>query len=166
MLKEITVDPYSPMSIDFAIAEVRRHEKWVKEKSMELCKRLAEIGANVASIHFSSGFLDENDDVTVTVRPINNGYSVVANGQSVCFLEFGTGVAAGNGYDTSEIHPPVPIEPGSWSGTKGTGEFAKYGSWHYNKRKYTMTTPRMGMYHASVETKRVMEKIAQEVFGS
>ena len=162
MRNEIVIDPFNPIAVDAAIREIREHEKWVKKKSMELCKRLAEIGANVASIHFASG----NDDVNVTVEPINNGYAVVARGQSVCFLEFGTGIAAGNGYDTNEITPPVPIEPKSWSNTKGTGEFAKYGSWHYQGEKYTMTVPRMGMYHASVETKRLMEQIAQEVFGS
>ena len=166
MRNEIVIDPFNPIAVDAAIKEVREHEKWVKKKSMELCKRLAEIGANVASIHFASGFIDGNDDVNVTVEPINNGYAVVARGQSVCFLEFGTGIAAGNGYDTNEITPPVPIEPKSWSNTKGTGEFAKYGSWHYQGEKYTMTVPRMGMYHASVETKRLMEQIAQEVFGS
>lgn len=168
MYKEIIVDPYAPSSVDAAIKDLKEYEKWLKEKSLELCKRLAEIGANVAEISYASGFIDDgNDDVVVSVEAYNDGYAIVANGYSVCFLEFGTGVAAGNGYDTSEVEPPVDITPASWSSTQGKGHFAKDGYWfspegHY----YTMTVPRMGMYNAVEATKRQIEQVAKEVFGS
>lgn len=165
MDKVITVDPYDPASYDEAIKEIRRYERWAKRKAVELCRKLGEIGANVASINFAGGFVDGNDDVVVSVVPLNNGCQIVANGQSVCFLEFGTGLAAGNGYDTEEITPPVPIEPKSWSKGHGTGEFAKYDSWHHQGQKYTMTVPRMGMYHAVSEINRQIAQVAKEVFS-
>lgn len=166
MNKIVEVNPFDIRSIRAAQAEIDRYTQWCIEKANELCRRLAEVGANVAGIHFAGGFIDENDDVTITINPLNDGYEVLASGQSVCFLEFGTGVAAGNGYDTTDITPPVPITPGSWSSTQGKGHFSKHGFWvspegHY----YTMTVPRMGMYHALEESKRQLEQIAKEVFS-
>lgn len=167
MDKVITVDPYDPSSYDRAIRAIKRYEIWANKKALELCNKLAGIGANVASIHFAGGFISGNDDVTISVVPLNNGYQIVADGQSVCFLEFGAGVAAGNGYDTDEIVPPVPIYPGSYSQTKGKGIFTEdHPYWFHDGQYYSMVTPRMGMYHAVSEMKRQVAQIAKEVFGS
>lgn len=166
MRKEIVADIFDPESLSEAIRFLEDYERWAKEKGNELCRRLADIGANIARIHFDGGYIDGNDDVTVTVIPNNEGYQIIANGESVCFLEFGTGVAAGNGYDTSVIDPPVDISPASWSKTEGSGAFYEHWYWYYNKRRYTMTTPRMGMYHAVREIEQQLPKIAEEVFMS
>ncbi len=166
MVKTIYVDPLDPASIDKAIKDLNNYKRWLRRKSKQLCKRLADIGADVGRINFAGGFIDGNDDGEISVTPVSDGYLISADGTSVCFLEFGTGVAAGNGYDTTVIDPPVPITPKSWSSTNGTGEFAKYGSWHHDGRKYEMTTPRMGMYHAVKEIERQLPLIAREVFGS
>lgn len=144
---------------------VKEESNRFKSKVDTFMKRLAEMAAATAEMHYASGFLDENDDVEVTITPLSNGYLITASGESVCFLEFGTGVAAGNGYDTSVFNPPVDISPASWSKTEGTGEFAKYGSWHHHGRKYTMTVPRMGMYHAVKNVKENIERVAREVFN-
>lgn len=166
MNKIVEVNPFDMQSIRAAQAEIDRYTQWCIEKANELCRRLAEVGANVAGIHFAGGFIDGNDDVTITINPLNDGYEVLASGQSVCFLEFGTGVAAGNGYDTTDITPPVAITPGSWSQTEGKGHFTPtHPYWYHDHKKYTMTTPRMGMYHALEESKRQLEQIAKEVFS-
>lgn len=164
MAKVIEFNPFDIREIRRAQREIDDYNEWFVEKANELVKQLAEIGANVASIHFAGGFIDGNDGVNVSVVPLNDGYEVLANGESVCFLEFGTGLAAGNGYDTTDITPPVEITPGSWSLTEGSGQFANKGYWYYDGRKYEMTTPRMGMYHAYSESKRQIEQIAREVF--
>ena len=166
MVKSFEADVLDPNSLDEVLFFLSGYAEWATKKGKELCRRLAEIGAEVARINFAGGYIDGNDDVTVTVEPTSGGYQIVANGESVCFLEFGTGVAAGNGYDTSVINPPVDISPASWSSTKGTKEFARYGSWHHNGQKYEMTTPRMGMYHAVKEIERQLPFIAEEVFKS
>ena len=104
--------------------------------------------------------------MSLSVERVDNGYLIKASGESVCFMEFGAGMTAGLGYDTSIITPPVPIDPKSWSKTHGTGEFDKYGSWHHKKVKYEAIVPQMGMYHAAKEITERVEEIAQEVFGS
>ena len=161
----IIVDPLNLGSIRDAVAELKAQKEEIERKTDEVLNRLAELGKSVAEAHYASGILDDNDSVRVYVEPSALGYSIIAEGEDVCFLEFGTGVAAGNGYDTSVIEPPVSIEPASWSSTKGTGEFAKYGSWHHDGRKYIMTVPRMGMYHAVKEIQRQYKEIAKEVFN-
>ena len=91
---------------------------------------------------------------------------IIAAGDDVYFLEFGTGVAAGSGYDTSVITPPVDITSGSWSRSEqGTGEFARWGSWHHHGEKYTMTIPKKGMYFAVREIERRYKEVADEVFN-
>lgn len=164
MAKVIEFNPFSLTDIRRAQREMDEYKEWVLKKADELIRRLAEVGANVASIHFAGGWIDGNDDVEVSIIPLNDGYEVLANGESVCFLEFGTGIAAGNGYDTSEITPPVDITPGSWSKYHGNNFREGHEYWYYNGRKYEMTTPRMGMYHAYNESKRQLEQIAREVF--
>lgn len=167
MNRIIEFDPFSLPDIRRAQREMEAYSQWVVEKANELVRRLAEIGANVAAINFSGGFIDGNDDVTITTVPLNDGYEVLANGQSVCFLEFGTGVAAGNGYDTTDVTPPVEIYPGSYSQTEGKGHFTEdHPYWWHDHKKYEMTTPRMGMYHAYSESRRQIEQVAREVFGS
>lgn len=165
MSETIRVNINDPDSIDDAIKSLKRAAAELKSKSDKALYRVAKLVADTAEAHYASGFLDENDDVNVTISPISNGYVVKASGESVCFLEFGAGAAAGNGYDTSVYEPPVDISPASWSETEGTGEFAKYGSWHYQKRKYTMVVPRMGMYHGVKAAKDNMDRIVNEVFN-
>lgn len=167
MDKTIYVDPYEPSSYDAAIKEIEAYKKWVNEKSMELCKRLADIGLSVAQIYFipSNG----NTDVTLSVEPLNNGYLLKADGEDVCFMEFGAGVTAGLGYDTSKITPPVSIEPDSWSAAHN-GMFHRMGGyprgyWFYKKQIYNAIVPQMGMYHAVNEMVQRIEQVATEVFA-
>ena len=165
-MKTIEIDPFDYKSVSRAITALENYKKWIEEKGMELCERLADIGMEVASINFSGGFIDNNEDVEVSVHPLNNGYEIVASGQSVCFLEFGAGLAAGNGYDTSLIDPPVPIEQGSYSDAVN-GPYAKngYKYWYDPDGKYhTMVVPRMGMAHAVSEIQRRITEVANEVF--
>lgn len=164
-MREIIIDPFDANSIRAAQKSLKKIEEDLDKKGLEIAKRLAEIGMRVASINYAGGFIDGNDDVTVTIEPIKNGYKIVASGEDVFFLEFGTGVAAGNGYDTSVIDPPVDITPGSWSKTHKQ-QFSNKGYWYYNGRKYEMTTPRMGMYHAAKEVERNLKRIAEEVLNS
>ncbi len=164
-MTEINANIFSTKSIERAISKLEACGKEFQQKQDILLRRLAELGANTANNHYSSGGIDDNDSVTVTITPIDNGYVISAEGKDVYFLEFGTGLAAGNGYDTSVISPPVDISSGSWSRTKGTGEFERYGSWHHDGRRYTMTVPRMGMYFAVKEIQAQLPSIAKEVFN-
>ena len=167
MNKTIYVDPYDPASYDAAIKEIREYKKWVKKKSHELCRRLAEIGLSVAKIYIipSNG----NTDVTLSVVPLSDGYLLRADGKDVCFMEFGAGVTSGLGYDTKLITPPVDISPGSWSEAHD-GQFFKrggypHGYWYYNGEPMNSIVPQMGMYHAVKEITQRIEQVASEVFA-
>ena len=164
-MSDDVLDVLDPRSFDAMISRLKRLQNEAEkgiEKSLDI---LAEMAVRTADAHYASGFLDENEDVTVTSTPIKSGRTIIADGEDANFLEFGSGVAAGNGYDTSVIDPPVSIEPKSWSSTQGTGEFAKYGSWHHNKRKYTMTVPRMGMYFGAKEVETNVYDVIGKVFN-
>ena len=44
-----------------------------------------------ASVRFTTAMYDGTNDVQVRVDPIDGGYAIVAKGEVVCFIEFGTG---------------------------------------------------------------------------
>lgn len=68
-------------------------DKWLEDKCDELAMRLAEHGAKVAKIHYSTAPYAGKNDVEVTVDPEGKGKAVIkATGQSVLFIEFGTGI--------------------------------------------------------------------------
>lgn len=105
---------------------------------------LLEEGVKVVDYFYSTA--DQDKPYSVTLKPIENGVALVAEGEDVVFREFGAGTAAHNHFPQAGDLPP--IYPGSWSETEGTGEFAQYGSWHYKKKKYTSIAPTLGMFHA------------------
>ena len=164
--KVITYNPFDLFSIRKAQKEVDEYREWVLEKAHQLCKRLAEIGLQVAQIYFIPEAWNGNADVTLSIEPLNDGYLVRADGEDVCFLEFGTGVTAGLGYDSNVLEPPVDISPGSWSHTAGSGKFAEDGYWYYNGQRLDGTIPQMGLNLAASEVKQRFAQVAKEVFGS
>lgn len=166
MSKLIDIDVLDPESIKDAIAFFKDSEKWAKKKADELAKRLAEIGAEEARVHYAwaVGENNGNDDVSVRVEPMENGYKIIASGTDVFFIEFGTGTAAGSGYDKNEIEPPVPVYPASWS-RHHAKQFYKNGYWYYGGKRYTKTTPYKGMYYASKKIRTSIKELAKEVFN-
>ena len=163
----IRVDVFDPKSIQAAADALQAKGKWINEKCEELSKRLADIGMREAIVSYQGAIADGNTDVSVRTYKKRNGYVIEAYGEDVFFVEFGTGVAAGNGYDTTEIKPKVSIEPGSYSQTIGAGMFTDtHPYWWYGGRRYIGTRPYMGMYHASKAIKQNFEKVVSEVFRS
>lgn len=160
----IEINPFDVKTVANAVKTLKKYRAEFEKKVDEFLRRLAEIAAQTARSSYAFGAIDGNDDVTVTIEPIENGYVVRADGEDVYFLEFGTGVAAGQGYDTSIIEPPVSIEPWSWAGKNS--KTAQRGYWFYDGIKYTMTVPRMGMYNAAKEIQSQIKKVANEVFTS
>lgn len=162
----VRLNIFDDESVRKATQDVENYREVFAKQIKEILRRVAIIGADMASASYADGESEGNDRVRVTVKEMENGCAVIAEGEDVYFLEFGTGVAAGAGYDTSVITPPVDISSGSWSRTKGTGEFEKYGSWHHDGQKYTLTIPRKGMYFAVKEAQRRCNEVAEEVFDS
>ena len=152
-------------SIDAAIKEVQKYRSWISEKSAELTRRLAEIGAEEAIVRFAGAQYDGVNDASVSVEPIANGYTVRAQGGSVFFIEFGAGVY----YNGTEPYPePRP------AGVVGIGEYGqgkgKRNAWGFYDDSGALvithgTPAAMPMLHAGRAMRRAVAQIAREVFS-
>lgn len=152
-------------SINSAIKEVRAYKKWVQDKTLELTRKLAELGADEAKVRFVGAQYDGINDSSVTVEPITNGYKIVAAGNAVCFIEFGAGVY----YNGTEPYPePRP------SGVVGIGEYGqgkgRRKAWGFYDADGALvithgTPAAMPMYHASRVMMQEVSRIAKEVFA-
>lgn len=150
--------------IDHLLREVEDWKNWQKQKTNELLERLAVLGASTASIRFSRAIYTGLKDVTVTVEPIRNGWLVKAEGQSVLFLEFGSGITYGGGH-------PEAAEYGMGPGTypQGKGHWDDPKGWYLPKDKGGGHTygnpPAMAMYEARKTIDQELTRIVKEVFS-
>lgn len=158
--------------IDRAIKEIERYKQEFLKKEKLLLERLAELGFHEASVRFSTAMYDGINDSSVDIESIENGYSIVAKGQAVAFIEFGTGVY----HNTSEPYPlPRP------EGVVGIGEYGqgkgKRKAWYYKGEPGTNGETQtsgvvktrgnpasMPLWYASEEIRRSILQIAREVF--
>ena len=69
-------------SISEAIKKVQAYQKWVEAKKALLIERLAMVGAQEASVRFASAMYDGNNDVSVSIEPTANGWSIIASWSS------------------------------------------------------------------------------------
>lgn len=158
-MKTIEIDPFDLQSINRAIKELKAHETWRKQKITEYIHKLCVLGASVAKQRYGS---------TVDVHVTPDGKGIIAEGDQVVFLEFGTGTKTMN----HELSAPLSIQivPGSWSeGPEGKhtwSEWLRSQNWAGAMKGYPYdTTPRPGLYEAYKAIVANQEKIAQEVFG-
>ena len=158
---KITVNPYDKASIQKAIDQMNAYKRGIEEKCNELIRRLSEIGLQVASARFETAMYDGDNDVSVSVSETTDGVKIVASGQAVCFIEFGSGVAMGYGY-------PDDQKP---AGIVGIGEYGKgHGAtgkpWYYAHGKSSLgNPPAMAMLNARDAMIESIGSIANEIFG-
>lgn len=121
---KIVINPFDKKSIEEAERIVRQYKKDFEVKEAEFVRRLAEIGVSVASAGFATADYDGVNDVVVSMEKTATGYTVVASGKAVGFIEFGTGVRypEWDGADVEYTPPPH----GSYG--KGQGK-NPYGWW-------------------------------------
>lgn len=162
MAKTIAVNPLDRSSITSAIREVRRYKAWVLAKEAELRQRLATLGATVASIQFSRAIYSGTNDVSVRVDDTGSVAVIYAEGESVAFIEFGSGATYGYG------HPQAGefgVGPGTYP--DGKGHWDDPNGWYYSHGQHTFgNPPAMAMYAAVQEMTEQLTMIAKEVFGS
>ena len=89
---KIRVNPFDKASINAAIKQVQQYKKDFLAKEKLFVKRLGEIGVSVATTGFSVADYDGNNDVTVRLEWNGNRAVVIAEGEAVGFIEFGTGI--------------------------------------------------------------------------
>ena len=121
---KITINPFDKKSIENAEKIVRQYKKDFEVKEQEFCRRLSEIGVSVASAGFSTADYDGVNDVVVSLEKTKTGYTVIASGKTVGFIEFGTGVRYPEWDDSTMDYTPPPH--GSYG--KGQGK-NPYGWW-------------------------------------
>lgn len=153
-------------SIQSAIEKISEYRKSYKKKIDEFLLRLADIGYEVEYISYLSADLPFASDIKVyPPQKIENGYKITAKGEDICFVEFGTGVYAGDagGYDTKEIPEKIEAYPGSWSENHAQ-VYSERGYWYYKKVRFEGTRPAMGFYYAKKEICDKIIETAREVF--
>ena len=163
MSRKKIVVPLSESGIQQIQDELTVYRKWQEEKARELAERLAALGATVASIRFSRAVYTGKKDVEVTVEEMPNGYKVKADGESVLFIEFGSGVTYGYG------HPEAGefgMGPGTYPNGKGHWDDPK--GWYLPKSAGGGHTfgnpPAMPMYEARKAIEQELPRIVKEVF--
>ena len=165
-MKTITLQ-LSADSCDKAIKELEKIKSEADPKLQEVCRRLAELGKEVAQRIFdeaAANTAEGNGGVAVVAVPFESGYKIVASGKDVYFIEFGTGNSAGMFYGEGLPATSVPIYPGSYS-EKHNGMYAERGYWFYHGQIMSSTDTYMPMYYAGKTVRENMDKVIREVFG-
>ena len=170
--KVISLD-LSKQSIDKAIKELAQYKQDFLAKEQKLLEGLANIGVREASIRFTTAIYDGVNDVSVVLDKTSNGYSIVANGEAVAFIEFGSGVYHNPGEPYPEPRPEGIVGIGEYGKGKGKrrawyykGEPGTNGEQLKNGVVKTRGNPAaMPMWYASEEMRNSILQIAREVFG-
>lgn len=161
-------------SIDNAIKELNAYKKSIPKKLDILCQRLAAIGRVSVAQGYDAAAYDGKKDITVTVEEIPNGYAIVASGQSLLFVEFGSGVTYGDGHPMA---PELGYGPGTWPDKHTrTVHGVQYENWENPYGWYLPkeaggghtfgNAPSMTMYETAKELPDIILDIAKEVFAS
>ena len=162
-MKKVIV-PLSVSGIEQLQKAVGEYQKWQEQKTAELLDRLAMLGASTASIRFARATYTGLKNATVTVEPIANGYVIKAEGQSVLFLEFGSGIRYGSGHPENAEYG---MGPGTYPDGKGHWDDPK--GWWLPKNKGGGHTygnpPAMAMYEARKSIEQELARIVKEVFS-
>ena len=165
MAKKIISFSLNTKDITRSIKEVEKYKQELLRKEKVFLEKLAYIGVKEASVRFTTAMYDGVNDVTVALEQTANGYAIVASGQAVAFIEFGSGVY----HNTSEPYPnPRP------EGIVGIGEYGKgkgkRRAWGYKNEDGEVVITRgnpaaMPLWYATEEMRRSILQIAREVFG-
>lgn len=136
----LKINPYDPKSIDEAIKRIEQYKKDFLAKEAIFVKRLAEIGISVARSGFATADYDGVNDVQVTMQQSGNKATITAQGETVGFIEFGTGVKFPE-WDSSGMKYTPPVH-----GSYGKGQGANPHGWYFSvgegaKARHTYGNP-------------------------
>lgn len=161
---KIKIDPFDPASIGRAIAQLKDYQRDFEEKEREFLRRLAQIGARVAEAGFATADYDGVNDVKVSWEQSGSRARVIAAGETVGFIEFGTGIRNPE-WDSSGMDYTPPAH-----GTYGKGKGANPNGWYFTPSpgaagKHTYgNTPANAMLTARNEMIDRVTQIAREVW--
>ena len=126
---KITIDPFDRKSISAALKRLEQYERDFKAKESEFVRRLKELGVSVATTGFSMADYDGMNDVLIAETQSGPRALVIAYGETVGFIEFGTGVKFRE-YDSTglEFTPPA-------HGTYGKGKGKNPKGWYFKQHE-------------------------------
>lgn len=173
---KIKIRPGSRSSIESAIDRLKERERFYQERIDVLVEKLAEVGRRKAEEVFATAEYDGAKDITVTTEKTETGWRIAANGESVAFVEFGTGI--------TQPDYPADAKVTHEHGTFGQGKGANPNGWVYygepgssgrpiydrngNQKEGVYRTmgnpPAMAMYLAVREMRDAVGTLAKEVF--
>ena len=163
MAKTITMS-LSTKSINAAIKELKAYRKSIDGKVDTLCRKLAEMGAVKVSLGYARAIYNGDKDISVSVEKTDKGYSIIASGESVLFVEFGAGVTYGSGHPQAAefgMGPGTyPNGKGHWDDPKGWWIPEEHGGGHTYGNP-----PNPVMYETARDLKDEILRVAREVFG-
>ncbi len=155
---------------DKVARQIRAYTNQLSSKYSKALERIATIGGGTARVKFTQAFYAGKNDVEVEVKRVSaTKYQVVASGETVLFIEFGTGVAN-----------PELVEPSGLTykhGTYGKGKGANPNGWIYvgeqgnagqpiadGVYKTKGNPPARAMYDASKDMRAEITRIFREEF--
>jgi hypothetical protein len=161
---KIVINPFDKKSIDAALKKVQQYEKDFQAKEIEFVRRLKEIGVSVAEAGFATADYDGVNDVLIAETQNGPRAVVIAYGETVGFIEFGTGVKFRE-YDssTTEYTPPKHGTYGKGKGKNPHGWFFKQGEGAAARHTYG-NEPAEAMLAARNEMIQRVTEIAREVW--
>ena len=142
--------------VDRILKQLERFDN-METKLADIAQRLVAVGEPIIrAVHGNHN--------AVWSEPTAEGYRIVAEGESVLFIEFGTGDKAGEmaaNYDAV----PAEVAPGTWSATHAQ-MYYKYGFWVFAGKIYHYTEPHPAFYYAYQRMVEALPQIASEVFAA
>lgn len=154
---------------------IERYAMSIDQRCDRFLERLADIGMRTASEGFSGAQYDGENDVSVRVeRDSATTFRVVASGQAVAFIEFGSGVTMGYGHPVAGalgFGPGTYPGKGHWDNPKGwtyRGVAGTNGVAIWSKTDIYRTLgnpPAMALQNATEDMLQQIFTIAEEVFG-
>ena len=148
--------------MDITVTQSGNMRGWInrmlhlREKVEEVAQRLCKIGEPI--IQATHG-----NHARVWSEPTKNGYKVCAEGEDILFIEFGTGLKAGQ---DAHLYDEVPgvVGEGTWSATHAK-MYSTWGFWVFAGEIYYYTEPHPAFYYAYQAMVEALPQIAQEVFS-
>ena len=162
------------LNLDKVISQIEDYRKGLQDKVNRFLERLSTLGAYRARVEFTNAMYAGTNDVMVSVETTATGYQVVAAGQAVLFIEFGTGVKYPDNHPEAGKHGMVRGQngyklgrlPQGWryEGAPGSnGEVITEGK-HVGEVHTYGNPANMSMYQTIRELEEKFEEIARRVY--
>lgn len=154
-----------------AITVLQQYKNSLPQKNREFLKRLAELGLEAADVSFQHAQYDGTNDVEVSIRWESDGkVLVVASGQAVTFIEFGTGIVFPDNHPKADEMGAIRGEYGEGHGSQRTwGYYGDPGSNGKQLGDVVLThgnPASRSMYEAGKTMRDRIMEIAKEVYAT